>query len=191
MARTPQKPAAETVLPVLPPMPGWARNEASTSAQPPVTDTEADTEADTGAAFQAGAALAALDLRMRADAPFAGVWRRRLALKAAAANLVAHALRADQGARARADRRLRHRDRLAVPAFPRAFTAGPASSSLWPLERHDVVLRLRAEITRAHACTQHIGQRAHITPSTIAASSTTQARRNSSGWYCLRLVLLM
>jgi hypothetical protein len=37
------------------------------------------------AAFRAGAALAMLDLRMRADVPFAGVWRRRLALKAAAA----------------------------------------------------------------------------------------------------------
>jgi hypothetical protein len=30
------------------------------------------------AVFQAGAALAALDARVRADAPFAGVWRRRL-----------------------------------------------------------------------------------------------------------------
>jgi hypothetical protein len=38
------------------------------------------------AVFQAGAALAMLDLRMRADVraqvPFAGAWRRRLALKA-------------------------------------------------------------------------------------------------------------
>src|SRR5271167_3693218 len=70
MARTSQKPAAET-LP-WPPLPGWTRLDA------PVTDTEA--------AFQAGAALAALDARVRADAPFAGVWRRRLALKAAAAS---------------------------------------------------------------------------------------------------------
>jgi hypothetical protein len=76
MTRTRQKPAAETVLPVLPPLPGWARNE------PPVVDTEADT----GAAFQAGAALAALDCRVRAGVPFVGVWRRRLALKAAAAS---------------------------------------------------------------------------------------------------------
>jgi hypothetical protein len=63
-------------LPVLPPLPGWARIE------PPVTDTDADS----GAAFQAGAALAMLDARVRADVPFAGVWRRRLALKAAAAS---------------------------------------------------------------------------------------------------------
>jgi hypothetical protein len=82
MVRTPQAPDAHTVLPVPPPLPGWARNEASTSAQPPVTDTAADT----GAAFQAGAALAMLDCRARADVPFAGVWRRRLALKAAAAS---------------------------------------------------------------------------------------------------------
>jgi Protein of unknown function (DUF1403) len=80
MVRTPQAPDAQTVFPVPPPLPGWARNE------PPVTDTEADTEADTGAAFQAGAALAALDCRVRAGVPFAGVWRRRLALKAAAAS---------------------------------------------------------------------------------------------------------
>jgi hypothetical protein len=38
------------------------------------------------AALQAGAALALLDARVRADAPFAGVWRRRLALRAAAAS---------------------------------------------------------------------------------------------------------
>jgi hypothetical protein len=75
MARTPQAPDAETFLSP-PPLPGWARNE------PRVTDTEADT----GAAFQAGAALAMLDGRVRAGVPFAGVWRRRLALKAAAAS---------------------------------------------------------------------------------------------------------
>jgi Protein of unknown function (DUF1403) len=61
----------------LPPMQGWARNE------PPVTDSDA-------AAFRAGAALAMLDGRARAggraQAPFAGAWRRRLALKAAAAS---------------------------------------------------------------------------------------------------------
>jgi hypothetical protein len=75
MARRRQQPAAETVLPVLPPLPGWARSGA------PVTDSEA--------AFQAGAALDALDGRVRADvraAPFAGAWGRRLALKAAAAS---------------------------------------------------------------------------------------------------------
>jgi hypothetical protein len=38
------------------------------------------------AALQAGAALALLDARVRADVPFAGVWRRRLALRAAAAS---------------------------------------------------------------------------------------------------------
>jgi Protein of unknown function (DUF1403)/DNA polymerase family A len=61
---------------VLPPVPGWARSEA------PVTDADADS----GAAFQAGAALAMLDCRVRAGVPFAGAWRRRLALKAAAAS---------------------------------------------------------------------------------------------------------
>jgi Protein of unknown function (DUF1403) len=81
MVRTPQAPDAETVFPVVPPLPGWARNEASTSAQPPVADMNE-------AAFRAGAALAMLDRRARAGAqvPFDGVWRRRLALKAAAAS---------------------------------------------------------------------------------------------------------
>jgi hypothetical protein len=77
--RTPQRPAAE-ILP-LPPLPGWARLEASTSAQPPVTDSN-------DAGFRAGAALAMLDCRVRdvREVPFDGVWRRRLALKAAAAS---------------------------------------------------------------------------------------------------------
>jgi Protein of unknown function (DUF1403) len=79
MARTPQTPAAETILPV-PPVPGWARSGA------PVTDTDADSGADSGAAFRAGAALAMLDGRVRAGVPFDGAWRRRLALKAAAAS---------------------------------------------------------------------------------------------------------
>jgi Protein of unknown function (DUF1403) len=77
MVRPPQMPAAEALR--LPPLPGWARPEASTTAQPPVTSSDE-------AAFRAGAALALLDIRVRADAPFAGVWRRRLALKAAAAS---------------------------------------------------------------------------------------------------------
>jgi len=74
MVRIRQKPAAATVLPMLPPMPGWTRLDA------PVTDMNE-------AVFQAGAALAMLDLRMRADVRFAGAWRRRLALKAAVASV--------------------------------------------------------------------------------------------------------
>jgi hypothetical protein len=61
-------------------MPGWTRLDA------PVTGTDADPGAVSGAAFQAGAALALLDGRVRAGVPFAGAWRRRLALKAAAAS---------------------------------------------------------------------------------------------------------
>jgi hypothetical protein len=97
MVRIPQAPDAQTVFTVVPPLPGWARNEA------PVTDTEADTGADTGAAFQAGAALAALDCRVRAGVPFAGVWRRRLALKAAAASarIARRAARRGRGSAAR------------------------------------------------------------------------------------------
>ena len=75
MVRPREKTAAETLA--LPPMPGWARLDA------PVTTLDE-------AAFRAGAALAMLDARVRADVraqvPFAGVWRRRLALKAAAAS---------------------------------------------------------------------------------------------------------
>jgi hypothetical protein len=67
--RTLQRPAAETLS--LPPLPGWARLDA------PVTD-------GNDAGFRAGAALALLDMRVRADVwaqvPFDGVWRRRLAL---------------------------------------------------------------------------------------------------------------
>lgn len=53
------------------PVPGWARSAL------PAGESEA--------AFQAGAALGALDARIRADVRAAAVWRRRLALKAAAA----------------------------------------------------------------------------------------------------------
>jgi hypothetical protein len=75
MVRTPQTPLAE-ILP-WPPSPAWARLDT------PVTDSDE-------AAFRAGAALAMLDCRVRADVrahvPFDGAWRRRLALKAAAAS---------------------------------------------------------------------------------------------------------
>jgi Protein of unknown function (DUF1403) len=70
----PQKQLFETPtpLPVLAPFPGWARPDS------PGTDIDA--------AFTAGAALAALSTRIHAAVPWAGVWRRRLALKAAAAS---------------------------------------------------------------------------------------------------------
>jgi Protein of unknown function (DUF1403) len=54
------------------PFPGWARTVASADLAE--------------AAFMAGAALAALSSRVHAGASWSGVWRRRLALKAAAAS---------------------------------------------------------------------------------------------------------
>ncbi|RVC81459.1 DUF1403 family protein, partial [Mesorhizobium sp. M4A.F.Ca.ET.022.05.2.1] len=42
---------------------------------------------DSDAAFQAGAALAALDTLARAQASWAGAWRQRLALRCAAASM--------------------------------------------------------------------------------------------------------
>jgi Protein of unknown function (DUF1403) len=71
MARFAKKPVAER-LP-FPALPRWTRIET------PLTDPNE-------AAFAAGAALAMLDARVRALLPFAGVWRRRLALKTAAAS---------------------------------------------------------------------------------------------------------
>jgi hypothetical protein len=68
MVRAPNHAVAQ----ILPPLPQWARFDAPTT--------------ETGAAFRAGAALAVLDARVRADVRFAGVWRCRLALKAAAAS---------------------------------------------------------------------------------------------------------
>ncbi|MGO8910076.1 MAG: DUF1403 family protein [Bradyrhizobium sp.] len=61
-------------MPVLSPFPGWARHDTS-PADPAET------------AFAAGAALAALSARVHAAASWSGVWRRRLALKAAAASV--------------------------------------------------------------------------------------------------------
>jgi Protein of unknown function (DUF1403) len=57
-----------------PPFPAWAR-----AANAPESDAEA--------AFLAGAALARLDTIVRQNPPWAGVFRRRLALSAAAANV--------------------------------------------------------------------------------------------------------
>ena len=57
-----------------PPFPAWAR-----AVHAPETEAEA--------AFLAGAALARLDAIVRQNPPWAGVWRRRLALSAAAASV--------------------------------------------------------------------------------------------------------
>ena len=57
----------------LPSLPGWVRLYAAVQTMDE-------------AALRAGAAIAMLDARVRAEVPFAGVWRRRLALKAAAAS---------------------------------------------------------------------------------------------------------
>jgi hypothetical protein len=54
------------------PMPAWGRVKKA-----PTSDREA--------AFAAGASLAALDAVLRPEPVFAGVWRQRLALSAAAA----------------------------------------------------------------------------------------------------------
>jgi hypothetical protein len=55
-------------------LPGWAR-----AKNPPETEAEA--------AFLAGAALARLDAVVRENPPWAGAWRQRLALRAAAASV--------------------------------------------------------------------------------------------------------
>ena len=64
----------KTTLPptaILRPVPAWARVKTAPASA-------------TDAAFAAGAALAALDAIVRAERVFAGVWRQRLALSAAA-----------------------------------------------------------------------------------------------------------
>jgi hypothetical protein len=65
--------------PVFSPFPSWARHDI-----PPAVPTGADPMRE--AAFAAGAALAALSSRVHAATPWSGAWRRRLALKAAAAS---------------------------------------------------------------------------------------------------------
>jgi Protein of unknown function (DUF1403) len=68
---------AHQLAAVLSPFPSWARHDTR-----PADPAEAAVET----AFTAGAALAALSVRVHAAAPWSGVWRRRLALKAAAAS---------------------------------------------------------------------------------------------------------
>jgi hypothetical protein len=96
MPRPSQKLAPQQFSP-LPQLPVWVRQSTpvqtlQTPLQNP-TETSFETAHETTpevtlgeAAFWAGAALAMLDARVRAGATFAGVWRQRLALKAAAAS---------------------------------------------------------------------------------------------------------
>src|ERR1700679_4183089 len=67
-ASSPSEPSAPR------PLPSWARVKDEISQ-------------DVDAAFVTGGTLAALDARVRAEAPFAGLWRNRLALAAAVAQL--------------------------------------------------------------------------------------------------------
>ena len=76
--------AAET-----PRAPAWARPGAPAAA---------GESASLEAAFLAGAGLGALDAFLRLAPPWAGVWRRRLALKAAAANMPLIGRREDEAA---------------------------------------------------------------------------------------------
>jgi hypothetical protein len=70
----PKRPAQAAYPPIASrPLPGWARPKAETFES-------------VDAAFLAGAGLAALDACVRAEAPFAGLWRNRLALRAAVAH---------------------------------------------------------------------------------------------------------
>jgi hypothetical protein len=72
-------PEAPAPPPALPRPPAWALAIARGAGRIELAD----------AVFAAGAALAALDPLARADAPFAGAWRARLALRSAAASLAA------------------------------------------------------------------------------------------------------
>ena len=84
--------------------PPWARLAGVTQApdppfpplRPPSWARAGASDSPLAAVFAAGAALAALDAVVRRDAPHAGVWRRRLALKAALASLAGR--REEEGA---------------------------------------------------------------------------------------------
>src|SRR5271166_651180 len=76
-------------------------------------------ESEAEAAFLAGAALARLDAVVRQTPPWAGVWRRRLALKAAAASVA-------RGGRAEDEARLRDAFHLTRPGAD----PGPAGRRL-------------------------------------------------------------
>ncbi|WP_284316801.1 DUF1403 family protein, partial [Labrys miyagiensis] len=81
-------PEPKTTLPppaLLRPVPAWAR--VKTAPQSAIDAT-----------FAAGAALAALDAIVRAEPAFAGVWRQRLALPAAAATARLIGRREDEAA---------------------------------------------------------------------------------------------
>ncbi|SEF15456.1 Protein of unknown function [Rhizobiales bacterium GAS191] len=86
MIRAPDSPPPGQFPLVLRPLPNWAR---PASRQP-------EREDAVDAAFLAGAGLAALDSIVRANPPWAGVWRQRLALTAAAASVKIAGRREDE-----------------------------------------------------------------------------------------------
>jgi len=143
-------PGIQAVAPVsTAPLPAWARPE-----YPPKTEAEA--------AFLAGAALVRLDALVRADPPWFGVWRNRLALGAAAASVA----RAGRGEDAAALRDTFHLTRPGADPGPagcrlrawRGLTAG--SSARWrsQVERAAESLdvprdeALQAAVDAAEAC---------------------------------------
>src|SRR5271170_7161426 len=129
--------------------PAWAR-----AKNPPETEAEA--------AFLAGAALARLDAIVRENPPWAGAWRQRLALQAAAAS-VARAGRSEDEA---ALRDALHLGRPGADPGPagrrllawRALTAGSAGQWRSALARAAELLQipsdeaLQAAIAAAEAC---------------------------------------
>ena len=82
-------------------------------------------ESDAEAAFLAGAALACLDAIVKENPPWAGVWRKRLALGAAAASVLRAGRAEDEGGLRDA---FHPAGRAPIPG-PRAGGSSPGGSS--------------------------------------------------------------
>ena len=127
-----------------------------------------------GAAFAAGAALAALDVVVRREAAFAGAWRRRLALQAAAAGLAAGGRSADEASL---------RDALALtrpggdpgPAG-RAYAAWRALAEAGEKRLDDIAAGLGAPASDLASVAAALGAHARSTaPAPLAAAAAAAA----------------
>ena len=162
------------------PFPGWAR-----AVNAPETDAEA--------AFLAGAALSRLDAVVRDNPPWAGVFRRRLALSAAAASIL-RAGRAEDEARLRDDFHLTRPGADPGPAGQRLIAwrelvgraAGQWRSSVAVAAEvlgvpHDEALQEAVEAAEAGAASGRLAPFAAAQVFALARRALTQGARGGEG----------
>ena len=156
MLRNPEVPTAQQVfLSLRVSLPHWARHDPSL---PDLAE----------AALRLGATLAALDLRVRGAAPIAGVWRQRLALRAAAAS-VRMVRRGEDEAMLRD----------AVLLAPTGADPGPAGRLLLAWRALDCSSPLADDVASRVAETLQLGSEARLRTAIAAAQELAASKQGA------------